>query len=78
MSSTGTSQPTEGGWYEIRLRGRLDPRWSAWFDGLILTAGTDGTTTLRGPVVDAAALHGVLQRLHDLGPPADLGDPGGA
>jgi hypothetical protein len=53
--------------YEIRLRGRLDPRWADWFDGLTLTAGADGTTTIRGSVVDQAALHGLLQRLRDLG-----------
>jgi hypothetical protein len=56
-------------WYEIRLRGRLDPRWSDWFDALALTAGADGVTTLRGPVVDQAALHGLLHRLRDLGLP---------
>ena len=56
-------------WYEIRLRGRLDPRWSDWFDGLGLTTGPDGVTTLRGPVVDQAALHGLLHRLRDLGLP---------
>ena len=55
--------------YEIRLQGRLDPRWSDWFDGLTLTTGTDGTTILRGPVADQAALHGQLQRLRDLGLP---------
>jgi hypothetical protein len=55
--------------YEIRLEGRLEPRWSAWFDGLELTAGADGTTVLRGPVADQAALHGLLQRLRDLGIP---------
>jgi len=66
--------------YEIRLQGRLDPRWSDWFDGLTLTTGTDGTTILRGPVADQAALHGLLQRLRDLGlplisvTPADSGD----
>ena len=59
----------ESGWYEIRLQGRLEQRWSAWFDGLTVTAATDGTTTLRGPVVDQAALHGLLQRLRDLGLP---------
>jgi hypothetical protein len=56
-------------WYEIRLQGHLDPRWSRWFDDLDLTTGPDGTTTLRGPVVDQAALHGLLQRLRDLGVP---------
>jgi len=55
--------------YEIRLQGRLDQRWAVWFDGLTLTAGTDGTTIIRGPVVDQAALHGLLQRLRDLGLP---------
>ena len=55
--------------YEIRLRGRLDPRWSAWFDGMTLTTADDGTTTLRGPVTDQAALHGLLQKVRDLGLP---------
>ena len=55
--------------YEIRLEGRLDPRWAVWFGGLTLTAGTDGTTTLHGPVADQAELHGLLQRLRDLGIP---------
>ena len=57
------------GWYEIRLQGRLDPRWSAWFDGMTLTPDTDGTTVLHGPVTDQAALHGLLARLRDLGLP---------
>jgi hypothetical protein len=61
--------PHDRSWYEIRLEGRLEPRWSAWFDGLELTAGADGTTVLRGPVADQAALHGLLQRLRDLGIP---------
>ena len=69
MSSTSTGQPHERPWYEIRVRGRLDPRWSDWFDGLALITATDGTTTIRGPVVDQAALHGLLQRLRDLGLP---------
>jgi hypothetical protein len=55
--------------YEVRLKGHLDPRWAAWFDGLDLTTDADGTTTLRGPVVDQAALHGVLQRVRDIGLP---------
>jgi len=55
--------------YEIRLGGRLDPRWAAWFDGLGLTSDEDGTTALRGPVVDQAALHGVLQKVRDTGLP---------
>jgi hypothetical protein len=55
--------------YEIRLQGRLDARWAVWFDGLAVTAADDGTTALRGPVVDQAALHGVLQKVRDLGLP---------
>jgi len=55
--------------YEIRLDGRLDHRWAAWFDGLTLVHDRDGTTTLRGEVVDQTALHGLLQRIRDLGMP---------
>jgi hypothetical protein len=55
--------------YEIRLAGRLDPRWTAWFDGMALTTADDGTTALRGPVTDQAALHGLLQKVRDLGVP---------
>jgi hypothetical protein len=69
VSSAATGRPHDHSWYEIRLSGRLDPRWSAWFDGLSVAAGTDGTTTLHGPVVDQAALHGLLQKLRDLGLP---------
>jgi hypothetical protein len=55
--------------YEIRVKGHLGPRWAAWFDGLSLTNEDDGTTVLRGAVVDQAALHGLLQRVRDLGLP---------
>ena len=64
-----SSHPHDRDWYEVRLRGRLDPRWSDWFDGLTVETATDGTTTLRGPVADQAALHGLLHRLGDLGLP---------
>lgn len=55
--------------YEIRVEGHLDARWSAWFDGLSLTKESDGTTVISGPVVDQAALHGLLQKLRDVGMP---------
>ena len=55
--------------YEIRLNGRLDARWAASFDGLRLSDAGDGTTLLEGPIADQAALHGLLQRLRDLGLP---------
>jgi hypothetical protein len=60
---------TEAGAYEIRVQGHLDSRWSAWFDGLVLTTDDDGTTLLRGQVADQAALHGLLDRMRDLGLP---------
>jgi hypothetical protein len=53
--------------YEIRVKGHLGSRWATWFDGMNLTAEDDGTTVIRGPVVDQAALHGLLQTLRDLG-----------
>ena len=55
--------------YEIRVEGHLGSRWAAWFDGLSLTNEDDGTTVIRGPVVDQAALHGLLQKLRDVGIP---------
>lgn len=58
-----------GGWYEIRFEGHLDPRWSAWFDGMALSNNSDGTTAIRGPVADQAALHGLLQKVRDAGLP---------
>jgi hypothetical protein len=59
----------EAGQYELRLKGHLDPRWSAWFDGLILTQDGDGTTVIYGSVIDQAALHGLLQKVRDIGLP---------
>lgn len=55
--------------YEIRVKGHLDSRWAAWFDGLTLTKEPDGTTVIHGPIVDQAALHGLLQKLRDIGVP---------
>lgn len=53
--------------YAIRVDGHLDPRWAAWFDGMTLSTEGDGTTVIHGPVPDQAALHGLLQRIRDLG-----------
>jgi hypothetical protein len=55
--------------YAIRVQGRLPARWSAWFDGLSVTTPPDGTTVISGPVADQSALHGLLQKLRDLGIP---------
>ena len=53
--------------YRIRVKGHLDDRWSEWFGGLAVQRQEDGTTVLVGPVVDQAALHGVLNGIRDLG-----------
>jgi hypothetical protein len=69
MCEIPTGRHQHPGRYEIRLRGHLDARWAAWFDGLTLTHGADGTTIIHGPVADQAALHGLLQKTRDLGLP---------
>jgi hypothetical protein len=53
--------------YEIRLKGHLDDRWAEWFEGLTITLEEDGDTLLTGPVIDQAALHGLLKKVRDLG-----------
>ena len=57
---------TGGNYYEIRVQGHLERHWETWFDGMILTAKPNGETLLSGSVRDQAALHGVIDRLHDL------------
>jgi hypothetical protein len=69
MSATPADRHQNPGRYEIRVKGRLDTRWAAWFDGLTLTYSSDGTTIIYGPVADQAALHGLLQKIRDLGLP---------
>jgi hypothetical protein len=67
MSDAAAGQPDGAGQYEIRLRGHLESRWAAWFDGLTLTTRSDGTTTISGHVTDQAALHGLLAKVRDAG-----------
>jgi hypothetical protein len=69
MNAASTGRPDGHLQYEIRVHGHLDARWAAWFDGLRVITQEDGTTALRGPVADQAALHGLLQKLRDLGLP---------
>ncbi len=71
MSKGHTSEGTGpgSGRYEIRLTGHLHERWAAWFDGLTVSRRSDGTTVISGPIADQAALHGLLQRVRDLGLP---------
>ena len=59
----------EDGRYEIRLKGHLDGRWAAWFDGLSLSHESEGVTVISGGVPDQAALHGLLQKVRDTGLP---------
>ena len=53
-------------YYEVKIKGRLDPRWSDWFAGLQLNYLEGDETLLSGPLADQAALHGLLERIRDL------------
>ncbi len=64
-----TEDHYEPGVYEIRIKGHLDDRWADWFGGLTITLEDNGDTLLTGPVVDQAALHGLLKKVRDLGMP---------
>ena len=71
MSATHplTENHHEPGRYEIRLKGHLDARWADQFEHMSFTHASDGTTILAGPVVDQAALYGLLRKVRDLGLP---------
>ena len=71
MSEThiSTEDYHEPGRYEIRLKGHLDNRWAGLFENMSFTHASDGTTILAGPVVDQAALYGLLRKVRDLGLP---------
>jgi hypothetical protein len=55
--------------YQIRIKGHLGREWTDWFEGLTITLEEDGDTVLTGPVIDQAALHGLLKKVRDLGLP---------
>ena len=55
--------------YKIRIKGQLDNQWTDWFEGLTITLDDNGDTLLTGPVIDQAALHGLLKKVRDLGIP---------
>jgi hypothetical protein len=55
--------------YQIRIKGHLGARWTDWFEGLTITLEKNGDTLLTGPMVDQAALHGLLRKVRDLGLP---------
>ena len=65
-SKTDPSQPVV---YQIRIKGQLGSQWTDWFEGLTITLEDNGDTLLTGPVVDQAALHGLLKKVRDLGMP---------
>ncbi|WP_353952575.1 hypothetical protein V6K52_03770 [Knoellia sp. S7-12] len=64
-----TAGQHDGARYEIRIQGHLGSRWATLFEGMALSTDPDGTTVLKGPVVDQAALHGLLSKLRDIGLP---------
>jgi hypothetical protein len=69
MNPPAADRAPHTGWYRIRVKGHLAARWSTRFDGMALTPQDDGTTLIQGPVVDQAALHGLLQQIRDTGLP---------
>ena len=71
MSNELESKPTpfQPMVYQIRLKGHLGSQWTDWFEGLNITLEEDGDTLLTGPVIDQAALHGLLKKVRDLGMP---------
>jgi hypothetical protein len=66
---TDERSAAQGQIYHIRIEGRLDDKWAGWFEGFAMTSRGDGQTLLTGPVVDQAALHGVLAKIGGLGLP---------
>ena len=66
IPNTDPVQPTI---YQIRIKGQLDSQWTDWFEGLTITLEDNGDTLMTGPVVDQAALHGLLKKVRDLGMP---------
>jgi hypothetical protein len=67
--TNSTPPPAQPMIYQIRLKGHLGNEWADWFGGLTVTLEEDGDTLLTGPVVDQAALHGLLKKVRDLGIP---------
>lgn len=69
MAQEASEHPPPEGIYEIRLKGHLDDRWAIWFDGMTISCHSGGETRLTGPLIDQAALHGLLRKIQKLGLP---------
>ena len=71
MSNTpgSTIDPSQPMVYQIRIEGQLGSQWADWFEGLTITPDDNGDTLLTGPVIDQAALYGLLKKVRDLGLP---------
>jgi hypothetical protein len=67
--SNSNSEKAEPLIYQIRIKGHLDRKWADWFSGLSITSQASGETLLTGPVLDQAALHGLLRKVRDVGLP---------
>jgi hypothetical protein len=63
------TDPDQPAIYQVRIKGHLSREWSGWFEGLAITLEANGDTVIAGPVVDQAALHGLLKKVRDLGMP---------
>jgi hypothetical protein len=63
------TDPGEATVYQIRIKGHLGGQWKEWFGGLTVTMEDNGETLFTGPVIDQAALHGLLRKVRDLGMP---------
>jgi hypothetical protein len=68
-NSDPTTNPSQSMVYQIRIKGHLSHQWTDWFEGLTITQEENGDTLLTGPVIDQAALHGLLKKVRDLGMP---------
>jgi len=76
MTKATRDDQGDAGWYEIRLKGHLESRWAAWFDRMSLWSESGGITLIHGRVVDQAVLHGLLQKVRDVGLPLASIAPG--
>lgn len=67
MNTPPAHRTPHTGWYRIQVQGHLAARWATRFNGMTLTPREDGSTLIQGPVVDQAALHGLLAQVRDTG-----------